>query len=164
MLEYAKRITRVKCDGDAVAAEQWIRRHAHLARTLRTDDASIEAEVCFRVEDDVLVFTPSEIIPTRIVQAQRAQHFAMHVARREHEHLHVVIDMRDMTYSGARAVLSASSPADMHNGLELWATLPVKVKSIEVRKPRDLPGWGTLVRVGQTFMSSKMRGRLHIVE
>lgn len=117
------------------------------------------------ISEDTLCFTPSLIDPHKILEEQRASFHVMHdktCARR----IHIVVDMRQLTFGHATLLTKFASQDNITDGLRLWSTLPRNVDKVTVVRPASFPPLllKILINFSKLWMSSKILKRLELVD
>lgn len=120
---------------------------------------------CMRIEDTSLIFDPLKVSPNAINEALReALRTTIEVWRATTTVECVVLIFSEFTNSDVLRLMRAASVRDIRAGLDIWATLPCRVKRICVHKPRNLFGWTPAVTIARTLLSRKMWSRLEFVD
>ena len=151
-----------KTDRDASEARA---RYAGILDYVGKEDVEGRAGMRFLQDEKTIVYTPSAFDPNAIFIELQAATSVMRTAWRQTDELAcVVLDFREVTHAIILRLMHASTSADVRTGLDLWSSIPCRIKKIEVRPPRHLVGWWAVSSVGLRFLSPKMAKRVQILK
>ena len=81
-----------------------------------------------------------------------------------HDDLVLHVDMRDLTWSSMQSILSSVQEEDVENGVDVWRSVAMRTKRIDVTPPLRMSGGSFLIRTLLRFLPSKVRSRVRILD
>ena len=122
----------------------------------------VDSNTVYWRTDDTLVFNPSCIEKSKIVEEQWNSLNVMHEGNHPLS-ITVIIDLKDMTLSHTMRLLRYSKYHNIVDGLRLWSTLPHKYDNVYVIKPSSSGMIAmSLISGGLQLLSPKMRQRVRV--
>lgn len=150
-----------KTEEEALSAS---RKYARVIAHVGATDAPHRPGLRSDLATQTLVYDPSRFESDGLACELAAGASAMRALwRTTHEVSCVVLDFRCVTHSTVARLMRSASAEDVRVGLDLWSSLPCRVKRVEILPPRRMVGWAAVSAVGRTFLSKKMSERLHIL-
>lgn len=142
------------------ASRQYARVIAHAG----ANDAPQRPGLRSDLATQTLVYDPTQFDPDRLACELAAAASAMRALwRSTHDVNCVVLDFRRVTHATVARLMRSASAEDVRVGLDLWTSLPCRVKRVEILPPKHMVGWSAVSALGRTFLSKKMSERLHIL-
>lgn len=161
--EYALQIAQVH-ESPAKRGELTARLHETAARLATAGERDTTTACTEWIADDVLRFDPARIDYSDPSAEQRASLLTMHEQGRARD-IVVVVDLYDVTLEAAMAQFARCSFRQIVDGVRLWSTLPRRVRSVLVVRPRCMSTftWRSTFGNAKGLLSDKLKARMRVV-